>query len=94
MLKTISIDDPELSTMSFANLSTLIVEMSTFTQDLELGSSILGLVETYVGSIFPGKGLNIRFRKAPGIKYKRNVEKLMHEEVLQIRKRGYRIIEK
>ena len=91
MLKHISIDDPELTTLSFANLDLLVVELDTFVGDLESGGSILGLVETYIGGVFPGKGLTVRFRKLPGMKYKRNIEKLMHEEVLRIRKHGYSV---
>lgn len=91
MLKHISIDDPELTTLSFANLDLLVVELDTFIGDLESGGSVLGLVETYIGPVFPGKGLTVRFRKLPGTKYKRNVEKLMHEEILRIRKRGYSV---
>jgi hypothetical protein len=91
MLKHISIDDPELTTLGFANLDLLVVELDTFIGDLETGGSILGLVETYIGPVFPGKGLTVRFRKLPGMKYKRNIEKLMHEEVLRIRKHGYSV---
>jgi hypothetical protein len=91
MMKHISIDDPELTTLSFANLDRLIVELDTFTEDLESGRSVLGLVETYIGSVFPDKGMTVQFRRLPGAKYKRNVEKLMHEEVLRIRRRGYRV---
>jgi len=91
MLKHISVDDPELTTMSFANLSTVIVELDTFVNDLQAGCSVIGLVETYIGSLFPKEGLTVTFKKLPGVKYKRNVENLMHEEVLLIRKRGYRV---
>ncbi len=91
MLKHLSIDDPELTTLSFANLDLLVVELDTFIEDLQSGRSILGLVETYIGSIFPGKGLTVRFRKLPGMKFKRNVENLMHEEILRIRKHGYSV---
>jgi hypothetical protein len=89
MLKHISIDDPELTTLSFANLNQLIVELDTFVEDLENGGSVLGLVETYIGSVFPDEGLTVRFRRIAGKRHKRNVEKLMHEEVLRIRRRGY-----
>jgi hypothetical protein len=91
MLKHMSIDDPELTTLSFANLSLLVIELDTFVEDLESGSSVLGLVETYLGAVFPSKGLTVKFRKLPGMKYKRNVENLMHEEILRIRKRGYHV---
>ena len=53
---------------------------------------MLGLVETYRGSLFPGKGLTVEFRKLAGVKHKRNVEKLLHEETLRIRKRGYQVL--
>ncbi|MBN1685024.1 MAG: hypothetical protein JW852_00135 [Spirochaetales bacterium] len=92
MLKHISVDDPELSTMSFANLSLLVVELDTFTEDLETGRSVLGLVETYLSSFFPGKGLTVKFRRITGVRHKRHVERLLHEEVLRIRKRGYHVV--
>jgi len=91
MLKHISIDDPELTTLSFANLDLLVVELDTFVGDLMSGGSILGLVETYVGPVFPGKGLTVKFRRLAGMKYKRDIEKLMHEEILRIRKHGYSV---
>ena len=90
--KTRCIDDPELTTLSFANLSLLVIELDTFLEDLQAGRSILGVVETYLGTLFPSSGLTVRFRKIPGAKYKRNVERLMHEEILNIRKRGYAVI--
>ena len=89
--KHMCIDDPELAVTQFDNLKTVVIEMDTFIADLESGCSILGVVETFTGSIFNGKELSLQFRRLSGAKYKRNIERLMHEEVLRIRERGYRI---
>ncbi len=89
--KHMCIDHPELTTMDFTDLKSLVIEMDTFTKDLDEGRSILGSIEPCLGSVFPGTGMQILFRKLPGMKYKRATEKLMHQEALLIRQRGYRI---
>ena len=91
MMKHMNIDDPELTTFDFSALRQVVVELDTFLKDLEDGCSVLGIVETFAGSIFPDSGMTIRFRKLPGTKYKRQAERLLHEEILLIRKHGYKV---
>ena len=90
-MKYINVDDPELSTFDFSSLRQVVVEMDSFIEDLEKGVSILGIVQTLAGSIFPDTGVDFRFRKMSRTKYKRQVENLLHDEILQIRRHGYMV---
>ena len=55
VMKHINVDDPELSTFDFSVLHNVVVEMDTFVQDLQNGVSILGIIETLAGSVFPSE---------------------------------------
>ncbi len=91
--KRFQANDPGLGRMDFSGLRRLVVELDTFTDEIENKSDILSLVEHHVGTIFPDKGLEVVFRRIPGLSYRKKIDRHLHAQILRIRKKGYPVID-
>jgi hypothetical protein len=86
-------DDPILTRTDFHALKKLVIELDTFAQEIESGTDIIALIERHIGGVFPGNKLVTVFRKIPSLTYSHRTERRLHKLVLEIRKRGYQVVD-
>ena len=80
--KRIEAHSNKLSLLDFGSVARLVVELDTFSKDLEQGKDIVEVVDLYLRTAFTNEKIDVVMRKIPKIEYRPKIARRLHREVL------------